>query len=68
MSAEQPPVPAAGGEAAPLAGAVLAGVERRPGVPKPDPILVADHLRRTFGGLVAVDVDHVESSGAASPR
>ncbi|MGE0731331.1 MAG: ABC transporter ATP-binding protein [Acidimicrobiia bacterium] len=60
MSAEQPPVPAAGGEAAPLAGAVLAGVERRPGVPKPDPILVADHLRRTFGGLVAVDVDHVE--------
>ncbi|MCB1271378.1 MAG: ABC transporter ATP-binding protein [Microthrixaceae bacterium] len=58
MSAEQPPM-ATAGEPSP-AGAALAGVERRPGVPKPDPILVADHLRRTFGGLVAVDVDHVE--------
>jgi branched-chain amino acid transport system ATP-binding protein len=31
-----------------------------PGVSKPDPILVADSVRRQFGGLVAVDVDHVE--------
>jgi branched-chain amino acid transport system ATP-binding protein len=31
-----------------------------PGVAKPDPILVADSVRRAFGGLVAVDVDHVE--------
>ena len=31
-----------------------------PGAPKPDPILVADGVRRTFGGLTAVDVDHVE--------
>lgn len=38
----------------------LAGLERRPGVPKPDPILVADSVRRSFGGLTAVDVDHVE--------
>jgi branched-chain amino acid transport system ATP-binding protein len=30
------------------------------GVAKPDPILVADGVRRAFGGLVAVDVDHVE--------
>ena len=31
-----------------------------PGRAKPDPILVADGVRRPFGGLVAVDVDHVE--------
>jgi branched-chain amino acid transport system ATP-binding protein len=31
-----------------------------PGVPKPDPILIADGVRRRFGGLTAVDVDHVE--------
>jgi neutral amino acid transport system ATP-binding protein len=31
-----------------------------PGAKKPDPILVADEVRRQFGGIVAVDVDHVE--------
>lgn len=31
-----------------------------PGVPKVDPILIADGVERRFGGLVAVDVDHVE--------
>lgn len=31
-----------------------------PGVSKADPILVADGIRRSFGGLVAVDVDHLE--------
>ncbi|GAA5147599.1 ABC transporter ATP-binding protein [Microbacterium pseudoresistens] len=31
-----------------------------PGVAKTDPILVADGVRRRFGGLVAVDVDHLE--------
>lgn len=31
-----------------------------PGVTKPDPILVVDSMRKTFGGLVAVDVDHLE--------
>lgn len=40
--------------------AVLAGIDPRPGVPKPDPIMVADHVRRSFGGLTAVDVEHVE--------
>ena len=35
-------------------------IEGRPGVAKPDPILVADSVRRAFGGLVAVDVDHAE--------
>jgi branched-chain amino acid transport system ATP-binding protein len=38
----------------------LAGVEGRPGVPKPDPILVVDGVQRRFGGLKAVDVDHLE--------
>ena len=38
----------------------LEGVAADPGVPKPDPILVADSVRRTFGGLTAVDVDHLE--------
>ena len=35
-------------------------VAPEPGVGKPDPILVADGITRTFGGLVAVDVDHLE--------
>ena len=38
----------------------FAGVAWEPGVAKPDPILVADGVRRSFGGLIAVDVDHVE--------
>ena len=31
-----------------------------PGVAKPDPILIADGITRRFGGLVAVNVDHLE--------
>jgi branched-chain amino acid transport system ATP-binding protein len=38
----------------------LATVDPLPGSPKPDPILVADNVRRNFGGITAVDVDHVE--------
>jgi neutral amino acid transport system ATP-binding protein len=38
----------------------LAGLDPVPGVAKPDAILVADGVRKTFGGLVAVDVDHLE--------
>jgi neutral amino acid transport system ATP-binding protein len=38
----------------------LADVAWEPGVPKPDPILVVDGLYRRFGGLVAVDVEHLE--------
>jgi branched-chain amino acid transport system ATP-binding protein len=30
------------------------------GVAKNDPVLVIDGLRRSFGGLVAVDIDHLE--------
>ena len=32
----------------------------RPGVAKVDPIIVVDGVRRVFGGLTAVDVDHLE--------
>ena len=40
--------------------AALADVPRIPGAPKLDPILVADGVRRNFGGLMAVDVEHLE--------
>jgi neutral amino acid transport system ATP-binding protein len=42
------------------ARAALADVPWEPGSAKPDPILVADNVVRRFGGLTAVDVDHVE--------
>lgn len=32
----------------------------RPGVAKVDPIIIADGVRREFGGLTAVDVEHLE--------
>jgi len=35
-------------------------VEETPGSSKPDPILKAHGVRRAFGGLVAVDVEHLE--------
>ena len=38
----------------------LAGVAPEPGVAKPDPVLTADRVTRTFGGLTAVDVEHLE--------
>lgn len=40
--------------------ALLADIPHEPGAPKPDPILVADRITRSFGGLVAVDVEHLE--------
>ena len=40
--------------------ALFADVERVPGSAKPDPAVVADGITRTFGGLTAVDVAHVE--------
>jgi neutral amino acid transport system ATP-binding protein len=42
------------------ARAALAEVTPEPGAPKPDPILVADNVVRQFGGLTAVNVDHLE--------
>jgi neutral amino acid transport system ATP-binding protein len=35
-------------------------VEKVPGSKKPDPILIVDGVQRRFGGLVAVDVGHIE--------
>jgi branched-chain amino acid transport system ATP-binding protein len=35
-------------------------VAEEPGSAKPEPILVADSVSRHFGGLAAVDVDHLE--------
>jgi neutral amino acid transport system ATP-binding protein len=32
----------------------------KPGVAKVDPIIIADNITRAFGGLKAVDVDHLE--------
>lgn len=40
--------------------AVMAGVESRPGVPKPDAILTVENIVRSFGGITAVDVDHLQ--------
>jgi neutral amino acid transport system ATP-binding protein len=40
--------------------AALQDVPNEPGAPKPDPILVAENIVRRFGGLTAVDVEHVE--------
>jgi len=42
------------------AAAILRDVAREPGAKKPDSILVADGIRRQFGGLIAVDVGHLE--------
>ncbi|HCX84635.1 MAG TPA: ABC transporter ATP-binding protein [Micrococcales bacterium] len=42
------------------ARAALAALDRVPGVAKPDPMLVADGVQRTFGGVHAVDVAHLE--------
>ncbi|HSJ21467.1 MAG TPA: ABC transporter ATP-binding protein [Nocardioidaceae bacterium] len=52
--------PKVGTASAAAAAETLASVPREPGAKKPDPIVVADHVTRTFGGLTAVDVDHVE--------
>jgi branched-chain amino acid transport system ATP-binding protein len=39
---------------------IFTSVESVPGSAKPDPIIVVDHVTRTFGGLTAVQVDHLE--------
>ena len=40
--------------------ALMSGVDRTPGSSKPDPILEVDHIVRHFGGMTAVDVEHLE--------
>ncbi len=47
-------------ETALVARAALASVDAVPGVKKPDSILSVDGVRRHFGGIVAVDVKHLE--------
>lgn len=47
-------------ELAQRARAALASVGASPGVTKPDPILLAEKVRRNFGGVTAVDVQHLE--------
>ena len=42
------------------AGAALAPIAAEPGVAKPDPILSVSGLRKNFGGLLAVHVEHLE--------
>ena len=39
---------------------LMSGVEPEPGSVKPDPILNVDNIVRHFGGITAVDVDHLE--------
>ena len=38
----------------------LKNIEPTPGSQKPDPILKVDNVVRSFGGLRAVDIDHLE--------
>jgi branched-chain amino acid transport system ATP-binding protein len=40
--------------------AKLAGLAEIPGVGKPDPILKVDNISRNFGGIQAVNVEHLE--------
>jgi neutral amino acid transport system ATP-binding protein len=43
-----------------LAQAALKDLPWEVGVAKPDPAIVVDHVTRSFGGLTAVSVDHLE--------
>jgi len=47
-------------ELAQRAREALTSVNASPGVAKPDPILLAESVRRDFGGVTAVDVAHLE--------
>ncbi|WP_168914955.1 ABC transporter ATP-binding protein [Microcella flavibacter] len=50
----------AGAQGAPIKSTGLHIGEPAPGVKKVDPIIVADNITRRFGGLTAVDVEHLE--------
>ncbi|WP_372434935.1 ABC transporter ATP-binding protein [Actinotalea soli] len=61
MSADPTAAPSGPGSPAMASpSTALVGLDPRPGVPKPDPILVVDDVERRFGGLTAVDVEHLE--------
>ncbi len=53
------PTPSTGSIRRPKTGGLAKG-EPVPGVAKIDPILIADNVTRRFGGLTAVDVEHLE--------
>jgi branched-chain amino acid transport system ATP-binding protein len=59
MSADAPTADA-GGTSPTTGPRALRDVAREVGVPKPDPIVVADGVLRHFGGVTAVDVQHLE--------
>ncbi|MDQ7878424.1 ABC transporter ATP-binding protein [Microbacterium sp. QXD-8] len=59
MSSESAPVTGAAPVARPKTTGLHVG-EAVPGVPKVDPIIIADDVRRSFGGVNAVDVAHLE--------
>ena len=66
-SAATPATPPATGTTATATGSIrrpkttgLAKGDAVPGVAKNDPILVIDNVTRRFGGLTAVDVEHLE--------
>lgn len=40
--------------------AQLRTLDQEPGAAKPDPILTVNHIERRFGGMTAVNVDHLE--------
>jgi neutral amino acid transport system ATP-binding protein len=54
------PTPTATASPADAARASLGDVQGVPGAAKHDPILVVDNVVRRFGGMTAVDVDHLE--------
>ncbi|WP_374679348.1 ABC transporter ATP-binding protein [Microbacterium wangruii] len=58
QSPPEPP-PSTGSIRRPKTGGLAKG-EPVPGVAKVDPILIADNVTRRFGGLTAVDVEHLE--------
>jgi branched-chain amino acid transport system ATP-binding protein len=59
LSSESAPVTGAAPVARPKTTGLHVG-EAVPGVPKVDPIIIADDVRRSFGGVNAVDVEHLE--------
>ena len=59
MSSESAPATGSAPVARPKTTGLHVG-DAAPGVAKVDPIIIADDVRRSFGGVNAVDVDHLE--------
>jgi branched-chain amino acid transport system ATP-binding protein len=61
VNAERSPFePGSDGRWVGTGGAALADVAPEAGIAKPEPVLTVDGLQRSFGGLLAVDVEHLE--------